>query len=470
MSLFSKTKIIFYPKSSNLEIYFDRKENNVFSFEIDLWKAQGDVDLQPIAYFIKQKKIKEVTVIIPDDISLTKSFIYDSQISSIEKKEVVGLAESFISFKIDPDYLEYKLINSGQKTIIKATIYQKEKLSVLRENLLSLGLSKISFISTSSSISKIIAQFNPGQYFMVYPLEQKNYLLFLSTGVDVYLSTVIKGPVLDIQKVINYSSLYFDDPTDKIYIKEGETAEINFTSEMVKTNYSENQIATEFKKPSNLPLPVVGALIDENTSTQFKSDIIPIDTSNNSLNKPKNMENKKNILPFISVIIVTAVIASIAFWFVSNRDQSEVQMENNDMVEEISQEVIQEEIPEPTPTPIEISKDIKIQVLNATSINGQAATLKTILTKYEFESIAVGNSTENLTVNEVRYKPSMATASAYFKEKLVNEFPNADHSDILKETSKYDVVFLVGTDLSEVEAEITPTPTMVEETEAPVEE
>jgi len=466
MSLFAKPKIVFYPKNSNLEIYFDRKENNVFSFEIDLWKKQTDVDLQPIAYFLKQNKISETTVIIPDDISLTKSFIYDSQISSIEKKEVVGLAESFISFKIDPDFLEYKLISSGEKTIINATIYQKDKLSALKENLALLGLSHVSFISTSSAISKIIAKFNPGQYFMVYPLEQKDYLLFLSTGADVYLSTVIKGPILDIQKIINYSSLYFKDPTDKIYIKEDETAEINFTSEMVKTNYSENQIATEFKKPSNLPLPIIGALIDENTSTKLNSDIIPVDTSNNNLNKPKNMENKKNILPFISVIIVTAVIASIAIWFVLNRDNTQV-----DVIDEVpdqTEEIVQEEIT-PTPTPLEIDKDIKLQVLNATEINGQAATLKTILTKYEFESIAVGNSTEKLTANEVRYKPSMATASAYFKEKLATEFPGATYSDILKETSTYDVVFLIGTDLGEVvqatptEATSTPTETETEE-------
>jgi hypothetical protein len=292
---------------------------------------------------------------------------------------------------------------------------------------------------------------------MVYPLEQKDYLLFLSTGPDVYLTTVIKGPILDIQKIINYSSLYFKEPTDKIYIKEGETAEINFNSEMVKTDYSENQIATDFKKPSNLPLPVIGALVDENTPTQLNSDIIPLDTSNNNLNKSTNMENKKNILPFISVIIVTAVIASIAIWFVLNRDQNDI--DTSEIIDETPQEIVQEEVVEPTPTPIEIDKDIKIQVLNATSINGQAATLKTILTKYEFESIAVGNSTEKLTVNEVRYKPSMATASAYFKEKLATEFPGATHSDILKETSTYDVVFLIGTDLSEAAetSEVTPT-------------
>jgi hypothetical protein len=457
MSLFTKPKIVFYPKNSNLEIYFDKKENNVFSFEIDLWKKQTDVDLQPIAYFLKQNKINETTVIIPDDISLTKSFIYDSKISSIEKKEVVGLAESFISFKIDPEFLEYKLINSDDKTIINATIYQKDKISALKDNLSILGLTKVSLISTSSAISKIIAKFNPSQYFMVYPLEQKDYLLFLSTGPDVYLSTVIKGPILDIQKIINYSSLYFKEPTDKIYIKEGETAEINFNSEMVKTDYSENQIATDFKKPSNLPLPVIGALVDENTPTQLNSDIIPLDTSNNNLNKSTNMENKKNILPFISVIIVTAVIASIAIWFVLNRDQNDI--DTSEIIDETPQEIVQEEVVEPTPTPIEIDKDIKIQVLNATSINGQAATLKTILTKYEFESIAVGNSTEKLTVNEVRYKPSMATASAYFKEKLATEFPGATHSDILKETSTYDVVFLIGTDLSEAAktSEVTPT-------------
>lgn len=448
MPLFAKPKIVFYPKSSNLEIYLDKKENNISSFDINLWKDQSETDLQPLAYFLKQNKITEATVLISDDIALTKSFIYDSKISSIEKKEVIGLAESFISFKIDPEYLEYQLINSGEKTIIKATIYQKEKLSILKNNLSILGFTNISTISVSSAISKIISKFNSDQYFMVYPLDQKDYLLFLSSGPDVYLSTVIKGPVLDIQKIINYSTLYFKDPTQKIYIKEDEKSEINFTSDMTKTNYLEDKIALDFKKPTNFPLPVIGVLIDENMSNSFNSDIIPIDKPvNNNLNKPqKNMDNKKNILPFISVIIVTAAIASIAIWFVLNRDKTEVVTD----VDVPAEEVIQEETtptPTATPTIAEISKDIKIQVLNATEINGQAATLKTILTKYEFESIAVGNSTEKLTVNEVRYKPSMATASAYFKEKLVTEFP-ATYSDVLKETSTYDVVFLIGTDLS----------------------
>jgi hypothetical protein len=98
-------------------------------------------------------------------------------------------------------------------------------------------------------------------------------------------------------------------------------------------------------------------------------------------------------------------------------------------------------------TVTELKKSIKIQVLNGTEINGQAATVKNMLTKLGFTSVAVGNSKETATENSVQIKSSLTGAEAYFESKLDSQFP-ATYTDDLKETSTYDVVFTIGTDLS----------------------
>ena len=97
---------------------------------------------------------------------------------------------------------------------------------------------------------------------------------------------------------------------------------------------------------------------------------------------------------------------------------------------------------------VEIDKDLKLQVLNATDINGQAATLKQVLTKLGFTSIAVGNNSTNLTSNQIRVKSELATSSAYFTSALAGQFDATIATD-LDESSPYDVIFLIGTDLSE---------------------
>jgi hypothetical protein len=151
-------------------------------------------------------------------------------------------------------------------------------------------------------------------------------------------------------------------------------------------------------------------------------------------------------LPIVAVFIFTAALASILFWFATNRNQSTAL---NTPVNEVTETPAPTDIPLPTDTPtpsVAISKALKLQVLNATSINGQAATVKEKLTQLGFTSVAVGNSTEKVTGNVVRYKPSLADQASYFESNLTDSFP-ATYSDELKESGNYDVVFIIGTDL-----------------------
>jgi hypothetical protein len=163
------------------------------------------------------------------------------------------------------------------------------------------------------------------------------------------------------------------------------------------------------------------------------------------------MENKKNILPIIAVFIFTAALASIIIWFVLNRNKTETPTTDQTQIEESAAitEAIPTEMPTPTPTPmiVEVNKALKLQVLNATEINGQAATVKAELAALGFTSIAVGNSKEIATSNQVKLKASLSTASAYFQGKLDTTFP-ATYTTDLPASSQYDAVFIIGTDLS----------------------
>ena len=165
------------------------------------------------------------------------------------------------------------------------------------------------------------------------------------------------------------------------------------------------------------------------------------------------MENKKNILPLIAVFVVTAAIASIIIWFVLNRNNTKVAGDItpvDNAVPTVDQTAATPtEIPSPTamPSVADISKKIKIQVLNSTDINGQAATLKAKLVGMGFTSVTVGNSKDKKTANELQTKASMASASAYFENKLAGYF-DATVTNDLPASSNYDVVFNIGTDLS----------------------
>lgn len=433
MSLFSKTKIVIWPKHKTTEIYFNRKENNFFSLDINLWDSKQPKDLDSLVFFLNQNKISCCSVLIPDDIAVTKSFVYDTKINSIDKKEVISLAKGMVNFNIDSESIDYSLLQQDDKTIINAIIYDKEKFDNLKNNLSLVNLQVDSYKPVSASISEIFSTIYLNEFFLIYPLNDHDYTLLLSKNNQIYLTANFKGSILDIQKVINYAQLYFSNPVKKLYYPDGKEIEINCTTEMEKTAYNESQIAQNFHKPSNLPLPVINQI----------SAII------------KPMNNKKNLLPIIAVAIFSFAIVSFIVYFIINKNNQEIVGGDQPIttITPTSEPVITQE---PTPIIAEIEKDIKIQVLNATDINGQAATLKAKLVALGFENVSVGNAAKNATVNTVQVKS--ATTSAYFESKLVTDFP-ATYTTDLKTTSTYDAVFTIGTDLSTGASASTVTPT-----------
>jgi len=452
MSLFSKSKVVLWPKKNTVEVYLDRKDNNTLTFDLNLWQEKTVADLQPLELYFKQNQLDSCSVLIRDDVAVTKSFIYDSQIDKIDKKEVLGLAQSFVKFDIDADSLQYDLVQINGKTIIQAVIYDQPKINLLKANLQKINL-KVNLISSvSSACAKVISSINTSEYFLVYPLEHHEYTLILAKGSSVYLSSILKGQSPDIQKIINYSNLYFSTPITKIYLPSIDGFDVVSTAKLVKTSFHDNQIAQKFDKPTNLPLPVIGLLVSP--ATADPAIITPM-ASDTNLYPP--MQNKKNILPLVAVFIFTAALASVIIWFVLNRNTSGNIESPTDTSQQpnIPTESIQP-TDTPTPTVTEISKTLKLQVLNATDINGQAATLKEKLSNLKFSSIAVGNSATKLTSNQIKLKPSQASAQAYFESMLGTYFP-ATYTTDLKENSTYDVVFLIGTDLSTGAAAVIPT-------------
>lgn len=445
MSLFSRPKTIIWPKAQSTEIFLDKKENNFFSSEINLWQDLSEADQQSLSFYIKQNGIKECAVLIPDDIVVTKSFIYDSKITTIDVKEVVGLAESFVHFRVFDDSIDYNLVPAGEKTIIQARIFQKDKYDILKANLSKLGLVILETVPVSASITKIFSAVCPAEYFLFYPHGTAEVTLILAKGDSVFLSTNLKKNALDIQKLINYSKLYFNSIITKIFVPENSDLDIIATSKLEKTTFADDKIAQNMSKAPNLPLPVLGLIIKSQKDIHSPS---------------KKMENKRNILPFIAVFVLTAAIASIAIWFVINRNSQD---ELSTPASELPTPTIAEVIPTDTPAPtlVEVKKTLKLQVLNATDINGQAATLKSELVKLGFTDVATGNSKEEVTGNEIRLKPSLATSSAYFESKLSAVFP-ATFSNTLKETSTYDVVFIIGAKLGSASPAATPTTTTEE--------
>jgi len=407
MSFFSKPKVVVWPKNKSLEIFLDRKDNNFFSLDLNLWEEKSDKELESFLFFIRQNKISTCSVLIPDDIAVTKSFVYDTKIDSIDKKEIIGLALGCVNFEINSDSIEYSLVQQDDKTIINSIIFDKTKLDKLKNNLSKTGLDISFFRPVSSAITNIISNIYLSEFFLIYPLNSHEFTLFLTKNNQVYLTTNFKGPSFDIQKTLNYAQLYFSSPVKKLYVPENKEIEISSTTEIEKTTYNDSQIAQSLNKPANLPLPVLGCL----------SDIIK-PTKDISLVSNQKMNNKKNLLPIIAVAVLSFAIVSFIVFSILRKNKEEIidtDVQTNSIP--TSAPIITEM---PTPTIAQIDKAIKIQVLNATDINGQAATLKAKLVSLGFENVSTGNATKNETANSVQVKS--VTTSAYFESMLVYRY------------------------------------------------
>jgi len=171
-------------------------------------------------------------------------------------------------------------------------------------------------------------------------------------------------------------------------------------------------------------------------------------------------KSKNSILIFV-VFTISLLVVSGIIWAILNKPKEGVVSPSGDNppIEDISPVVEPTDIPTPNPV-AELDKDLKIRVLNATDINGQAATVKTSLTSLDFTDIAVGNSSETLSRNVVRYKAELDSVPNYMKQNLPG-FADALYEAILEDTDTYDIVILIGQDLSQSTAPSSLSPTAV---------
>lgn len=418
MSTSKPSSVVFWPKADSLNIYFAKSEDNLISFETNLWQEQSAEEIIRLSVFLKNKKITNASVLIDDSVVFTRSFVYDEKVSTVALDEVITLAKGTAPFEIIPSQVTYEVIPQGEKTLIQTRIFDQARLAPLLKNLSALNL-KLSYFSLSEGLIKLFDHFYDKPYFVFYPYESE-FLVTLGYQGKVYLTSTIKKSLVDVKKIINYSQAYFGIPATKVYIP-ASLESLFDVPDVQKSIYSDSQVVIDLKLPSNLPLPVAGII-------------------------GSPMENKKNILPIIAVALFTAIIAAVIVYFALNQNDKpgEVTDPKVAMITPIPTETILS-TPTPEVTIVQPSKSLKLQVLNATDISGQAAVIKEKLTKLGFTSINIGNATENATQNEIRIKPLLSSSSAYFKNSIP-DFASASITD-LKANSTYDVVFIIGTDL-----------------------
>lgn len=440
MALFSKPKVVLWPKDNSLDVYLDQSENNFFSFESNLWQAQSEESLKNLSRFFQQNKINEVSVLLNDSEVVTKTFIYDSVVKELAPEEVVSLAKDSTNFSISPEAVTFDLEPDGDRTLVRTRIFNQGKFSTLNQNLQNLGLKVTDFETVSASLLKVFHQVNPGSYFLFYPHGNLDYLALLARDGQVYLTSFIKKNLPELKKLLNYAQAYFKEKDPRQFFP--------------STDYSESEISSRFGKAGNLPLPVLAFFIGNAAPKAVIITPVPNQTITDSITPTQSipMENtKKNILPIIAVFVFVLIATSLIVWFFLNRNKGEVTTPGG----EESQPTPTVEVTQaPSPTVAEISKDIKIQVLNGTDISGQAATVKSELSKLGFTNVAAGNSTTAATANKISTKSTIP--ADYFTKNLTG-FTDATTAE-LPATSSYDVVILIGTNLKTGEAAATATP------------
>jgi hypothetical protein len=119
------SRVVIWPKAKTLNFYFSRSDDNVNSFDINLWQPLPDADIARLSQFFKSNHLTSATVLIDDDIVFTRSFIYDQQVTTVDRQEVITLAKDLVNFEINPESVTFQLVPKEGKTLIKAQIFRK---------------------------------------------------------------------------------------------------------------------------------------------------------------------------------------------------------------------------------------------------------------------------------------------------------------------------------------------------------
>ena len=126
MSLFGGHRVVIWPKAKTLDIYLSRSDDNILSFDINLWQALADTEITRLSQFLKSNHFTSATVLIEDNVVFTKSFIYDQAVTSLDPREVVALAKDMVSFDIDLSSVTFELVPKGDKTLVQTRIFNQK--------------------------------------------------------------------------------------------------------------------------------------------------------------------------------------------------------------------------------------------------------------------------------------------------------------------------------------------------------
>jgi len=426
-----KVRGLVWPHLASTQFYYIvRGQWQTKSFDFSLFEPLTPAEVDSLKYFFRQHHLSDFDFLVPDSFRPTRSFVYDIVPDKISPQEIKSLAADYIDFAIDPDLISTSSATFDKKTVVTATFSHPKTIPTLDANLAQLTPATFHpFIIGQKLASIIFSKFQPqNSFFIIYPLEKNQFLVSLNRQDKIYLSQIVKGVSFDLKKILNYSKLLFGSLPYQIF------APSSFPREIFQDHID---------KVVDLPQesPDQPIFISTSKTSLSKSDQPVI------IDKTTMEENKPNLLPIIAVFIVSASIISIVLWLFLNRSTDEVNPNVPDSIPTTSFDTVSPtQIPTPTLTVTDIDKNLKIQVLNATDINGQAATLKAELVKLGFTQISVGNAKEPRTTNLVRYQPTQKDAVTYFKSALADSFP-AEYQSDLTATSSYDLIFVIGTDL-----------------------
>lgn len=482
--LFGKPKkLVIIPKSETVEVYTDKETNNFSSFPLSLYKENAPVDLLPLNEYLKAEKPGHVIVLLTEDVMVTKSFVYDTKSTTIDKQEVLKLAQDTVGFEIDQDNVEFALNQTGPKTIIQSDLFHSTKFKLLESNLVKLANlpDKVEYLSYARAIARVINNFYKQEYFSIYTYNKDEHVLFLAKGDNLFLTNKLKGTHPEIQKIINYSNLYFDKTINRLFHPKNTILEYKVQAGLEKAEFEESSIATQLKFAPNLPVPAVGAFMPGESKTKAISrpvqtakveapspviltpkpevitpqpQVAPLSLSSLSTpsvadttflpaDKKNSTKGSRSPLPIFLAILATALLVSGLVWYVYNRDSSTA---DDAPTPTSSPQVTPTAEPTPKPTLAPVNKALKIQVLNATDISGQAASIKEQLLKLGFKTVTTGNASAKSTENLIRVKKKYAEMEEFFVQEMAS-FP-ATFQATLPETNASDIIITIGTDLS----------------------
>ncbi len=504
--LLSGKKTIVWVQKDSVSIFLLGKKPKKSSFDLKLFTSKTSKSLLPLSSFLKENKVKQVSVLVNEPLSGQQSFVYDAPEDQISRQELIGIASHSFSFEIDNPYLAYDFHKKADKTVIRVTGIDQKKLEPVLKNLQDLGIKVLGFDLVSSSLAKIFSRFHPKPFILLHSLDKKKTLVLIIHNSKVYHSELKNTTSLKIQSIVNKVKMFFDTgPLDKIFFQSGCLPDLTKDSKLHIVNFNSEDITRKLKLTKDLPLPVLGTtlkqkkqlikikpktmtldekpkkekeevvkLTDTEKKPQIKEEIEPkpekeLEVKEDSKveeikEKPQEQEKDDSeeafkILaasqveksPKGKILILAVVSALVTVAILTIFVLKPFSKDTTDSTEEPLVQEVPTQAPSPTATPApEVFYEASVKVQNGTSIAGLAGTLKSEITDLDFEEVTATNAPEKTTKNTISCKESYLDTANSLKESLENIFPASISAD-LEEDDDYDIIITIGKDLEEEE-------------------